>query len=125
MMEILPVVLSAVPAAATAIFGVMAHRLKRSLEARDQRLLEEEAEQKEQQKRRDVEHAAICQGLQIILRNEIVNRYNRWQDLGGKPLSILERDVLLQTYQAYHALGGNGTVTEIYREMVGNHYGQH
>lgn len=124
-MEILPVVLSAVPAAATAIFGVMTHQFKKKMDAHDQRITVEEAEQKEQQKRRDVEHAAICQGLQIMLRNEIVNRYNRWQDLGGKPLSVLERDVLLQTYQAYHALGGNGTVTEIYREMVGNHYGQH
>ena len=103
----------------------MAHKFKQKMEAHDQRIAVEEAEQKEQQKKRDLEHAAICKGLQIMLRNEIVNRYNRWQDLGCKPLSILERDVLLQTYQAYHALGGNGTVTEIYREMVGNHYGQH
>lgn len=124
-MEILPVVLSAVPAAATAIFGVMAHQFKKKMDAHDRRITVEEEEQREQQKKRDGEHAAICQGLQIMLRNEIVNRYNRWQDLGGKPLSVLERDVLLQTYQAYHALGGNGTVTEIYREMVGNHYGQH
>ena len=124
-MEILPVVLSVVPAAATAAFGVMAHQFKKKLEAHDQRVAEEEEKQQEQQKRRDVEHEAICQGLQIMLRNEMVDRYNRWQDLGCKPLSILERDVLLQTYQAYHALGGNGTVTEIYREMVGKHYGQH
>ncbi len=124
-MEMVTMVLSVVPAAATAVFGVMAHKFKQKMEAHDQRIAVEEAEQKEQQKKRDLEHAAICKGLQIMLRNEIVNRYNRWHDLGCKPLSILERDVLLQTYQAYHALGGNGTVTEIYREMVGNHYGQH
>lgn len=123
-MEMVTMVLSVVPAAATAVFGVMAHKFEQKMEAHDQRIAVEEAEQKEQQKKRDLEHAAICKGLQIMLRNEIVNRYNRWQDLGCKPLSILERDVLLQTYQAYHALGGNGTVTEIYREMVGNHYGQ-
>ena len=124
-MEIISVILSVTPAAATAIFGVMAHRFSQKMDAHDRRIAIEEAAKEQQLAQRDLEHAAICQGLQAILRNEIINRYNRWQDSGCKALSIFERDVLLQTYQAYHVLGGNGTVTEIYREMVGNHYGQH
>lgn len=55
---------------------------------------------------------AVAQGVQALLRNEVIRIYNHSIDRGGI-CPIYERESVMSMYGAYHALGGNGTITEL------------
>lgn len=59
---------------------------------------------------------AIEQGMQALLRDRIIQAYNHYTDKGCFPIYAQQNVEAL--YNAYHALGGNGTVTRIYNEMM-------
>lgn len=54
---------------------------------------------------------AIGNGVQALLRDRIIQAYNNYQEKGFCP--IYARDNVEKMYQEYHALGGNGTITEL------------
>lgn len=54
---------------------------------------------------------AIGNGVQALLRDRIIQAYNHYQEKGCCP--IYARDNVEKMYQEYHALGGNGTITEL------------
>ena len=54
---------------------------------------------------------AIGNGVQALLRDRIIQAYNNYQDKGFCP--IYARDNVEKMYQEYHALGGNGMITEL------------
>lgn len=56
-------------------------------------------------------------GLQALLRNAIIQSYNRHIDMGYCP--IYEKENVEKMYEQYHALGGNGTITKLYEELMG------
>lgn len=114
--QTLPVAFSAI---LTLICGIAMHRINAKLDARDKADIEAEARRQERAARREIEHGAIVHGLLAILRNEIVTIYSDWQKAGKHDLPLYEREILSQTYQAYHSLGGNGTVSELFAEMTG------
>jgi len=56
-------------------------------------------------------------GTQALLRNEIIRAYDRYIEQGWIP--IYGRENVLEMYDAYHKLGGNGTITKIMDELKG------
>lgn len=59
---------------------------------------------------------AIAEGVQSLLRESIVNGYNRYQDRGFCP--IYAKESLKKLYKAYHNLGGNDVATELYSKLL-------
>ena len=59
---------------------------------------------------------AIAEGVQSLLRESIVNNYNRYSDRGYCP--IYAKESVKRVYQAYHGLGGNDVATELYNKLL-------
>lgn len=58
---------------------------------------------------------ALKDGTQALLRSEIIRLYERYTSQGWMPLYA--RENVLAMYTAYHALGGNGAVTQLMEEL--------
>jgi len=54
-------------------------------------------------------------GVQALLRNEIIKTYNHYSERGFMP--IHERDNINHLYTQYKNLGGNGTVPKLIEEL--------
>lgn len=59
---------------------------------------------------------AIEQGVQALLRNELIRRYREYE-LKGE-ISILDKANLEHMYAEYINLGGNGTVKKMYEDLI-------
>ncbi len=62
-----------------------------------------------------VTQQGMQQGILTLLRSSIINNYNDYIERGYIPVYAMEN--VEQLYQAYHALGGNGTITKLYEEL--------
>ena len=54
---------------------------------------------------------ALMQGVQALLRREIIAEYNHYAEQGHIPIYGIEN--VLDMYNAYKALGGNGMATKL------------
>lgn len=67
-------------------------------------------------------HKQICDqrnlhdGTKALLRNEIIRSYDKYMDQEWIP--IYARENVLDMYNAYHELGGNGTITKLMNELA-------
>lgn len=59
---------------------------------------------------------AIEQGVQALLRNELIRRYREYEIKGE--ISILDKENLEHMYEEYINLGGNGTVKKMYEDLI-------
>lgn len=66
-------------------------------------------------KRMHAEDQAQRNGICSLLRNGIIDVYNRYTERGHIPIYALEN--VERMYDAYHGLGGNGTVTELVNRL--------
>lgn len=55
-------------------------------------------------------------GMQSLLRDRIIQAYNKNVDRGYCP--IYDLDNIEKMYMDYHALGGNGTITELMNKVM-------
>lgn len=62
---------------------------------------------------------AIENGVQALLRNELIRRYREYETKGE--ISILDQENITHMYEEYKNLGGNGTVKKLYDEMLELH----
>ena len=66
-------------------------------------------------------HKQLCDqqslrdGTQALLRNEIIKEYDKY--MGREWIPIYAMENMNDMYQAYHALGGNGTITKLMEEI--------
>ncbi len=67
---------------------------------------------KSQKKDRD----ANSKGTMLLLRVQLIEYHDRYTALGHIPSYALEN--FIEMYEAYHELGGNGMVTEMYKEVL-------
>lgn len=67
---------------------------------------------KNQKKDRD----ANSKGTMLLLRVQLIEYHDRYVALGHIPSYALEN--FIEMYNAYHDLGGNGMVTEMYKEVL-------
>lgn len=60
-------------------------------------------------------HQALDEGVKCLLRGELIRAYNHYMDKGELP--IYARENMDDTYKAYHALGGDGAITDMMTEL--------
>lgn len=97
-MEIL---LMALQGLITILVGYIGVKLKK-------RESEKEAERKEAE--------AIREGIRAVLRDRIIQAYNHFRAKGV--ISVAQLDNISNMYLAYHNLGGNGVVTDVYKKLL-------
>lgn len=56
--------------------------------------------------------ANVEKGLQSLLRSELIKTHDKYTD--KKYCPVYAREVVSNAYEAYHALGGNGVITQLY-----------
>ena len=61
-------------------------------------------------------YAAIENGLQSMLRAEIIRQHDKHTERHYCPLYA--KEAMVKVYDAYHALGGNGMMTRFYNEII-------
>lgn len=59
---------------------------------------------------------AIENGVQALLRNELIRRYREYETKGE--ISIIDKENIEHLFNEYKNLGGNGTVAKMYEEML-------
>lgn len=59
---------------------------------------------------------AIEEGVQALLRNELIRRYREYEIKGE--LSILDKENIEAMFEQYENLGGNGTVKQLMTELL-------
>lgn len=59
---------------------------------------------------------AMREGVRSLLRAEIIRAYEKYTERGYCP--IYAREPLTKVYEAYHAMGGNGTGTDFYKKTI-------
>ena len=59
--------------------------------------------------------SAVQDGVRALLRDRIIQAHNHYAEKGYIPVYGMEN--VLAMYNAYHALGGNGTGTELYERV--------
>lgn len=81
------------------------------------------ANRAEKKRQRDVEEMRqndrtnqLESGVQCLLRAEIIRSHEKYMDKGFCP--VYAREALSRAYEAYHALGGNGTITGLYNQII-------
>ena len=58
-----------------------------------------------------IQSQAVITGVQALLRNEVIAKYNHYVEKGHIPIYGMEN--VLDMYNAYKHLGGNGTLTKL------------
>ena len=69
-----------------------------------------------QLKKEKSRNEAIAEGMQSLLRESIVDNYNKYSDKGFCP--IYAKESIKKVYSAYHKLGGNDVATELYNKLL-------
>lgn len=59
---------------------------------------------------------AVEQGVQALLRNELIRRYREYESKGE--ISILDKENIEHMFKEYTNLGGNGTVKAMYEDLL-------
>lgn len=59
---------------------------------------------------------AIKNGLQCLLRAEIIRSHDKYID--RKYCPVYAKEALTKAYKAYHDLGGNDVATRLYHEIM-------
>lgn len=93
-----------VSAGVLAGFKVLAARLKKIKTDSDAQRAEMERVNK-----------ATKEGLQALLRDNIIMRYDKYASRGY--ILVRELENVQAMYSAYHELGGNGTISQLIKEL--------
>lgn len=67
-------------------------------------------------RKRENKARLIEDGVESLLRLEIVRSYNEYTEKGYCP--IYAKESLTRAYNDYHALGGNGVATALYEKIM-------
>ena len=59
---------------------------------------------------------AVEQGVQALLRNELIRRYREYESKGE--ITILDKENIEHMFKEYTNLGGNGTVAAMYEDLL-------
>lgn len=62
------------------------------------------------------ENEALKNGMQSLLRSNIIDSHDKYTK--KKYCPIYAKESLTKTYEAYHALGGNGVITKLYNDVM-------
>lgn len=62
---------------------------------------------------------AIEEGVQALLRNELIRCYRDYQQKGE--MTILDKENIEAMFKQYENLGGNGTIKQLMTELLNAH----
>lgn len=65
---------------------------------------------------KDKQEKALSEGVVALLRESIVESYNKYLERGFCP--IFAKESVKRAYKAYSALGGNDVATELYHKIL-------
>lgn len=100
-MNILQIILSyLIPTILGGLLGFISTKLKKNKE-------------KEEEEKKKIN--VLEQGVQALLRNEIIRRYREFESKGE--ISILDQENLDEMFVQYQNLGGNGTVKKMMNDL--------
>lgn len=71
---------------------------------------------KKRQDEQDKKNRAIENGVQALLRNELIRRYREYESKGE--ISIIDKENVEHMFEEYKNLGGNGTVAKMYEDLL-------
>ena len=71
---------------------------------------------KNRQDEQDKKNRAIENGVQALLRNELIRRYREYETKGE--ITIIDKENIEHLFNEYQNLGGNGTVKQMYEELL-------
>lgn len=63
-----------------------------------------------------IKRKALSDGVEALLRQKIIDSYNKYADKGFCP--IYAKEGIKRLYIAYHNLGGNDVATELYHKIL-------
>lgn len=61
-------------------------------------------------------NAAVKKGIQIILMRELMQDYRKYMADGS--IDIMDKQIYEKMYKAYHNLGKNGVMDNMYQEVM-------
>ena len=67
-------------------------------------------------KKLNEQEKALSDGVQCLLRAEIIRSYEKYSEKGSCPLYA--KQALTVAYKAYHTLGGNDVATDLYEKCM-------
>lgn len=67
-------------------------------------------------KKNATDTAAVKGGLQALLRAQMINDYNKWDDRGYAP--IYARENFENCWKQYHSLGVNGVMDDLHNKFL-------
>lgn len=108
MEALLQIFLTILSAIATCVIGYYMHKLKRR---------DEQREAYEQQRAVDIliREKATNEALRALCRDRILQGYRYYRQQGG--VSTADLETMTKLYNAYHSLGGNGTISAVYDKI--------
>lgn len=62
------------------------------------------------------DNKAVKMGIQALLRNQLINCWNKWHEKGYAP--IYARENFEKMWEEYHNLGGNGVIDDIHHKFL-------
>ena len=108
MIDTWQIVLALVPAAATSVIGYLFYKLKEINKKRENAETERAKNILQREK-------ATNEALRALCRDRILQGYRYYRQHGG--ISTADLETMTKLYNAYHGLGGNGTITTIYDKI--------
>lgn len=107
--------LSIISTIATGIIGYLVYRIKKKEDAKDAKLQQQRKEAMMQAERQAKEAEALRVSLLALIRDRILQGYRYYRRENG--ISPQDLETMTKLYMAYHALGGNGTITAVYDKI--------
>lgn len=108
--------LSIVNTIATGVMGYLIYRLRKHRDDKDEELKQQRKEEAERIARQKKESEALQASLLALTRDRILQGYRYYRREGG--ISTQDLETMAKLYAAYHALGGNGTITAVYNKIA-------
>lgn len=102
------IVVSLISAIITGVIGYIFYKLKKATEeksANEERRLQAILKREE----------SINEALRALCNDRILQGYRYYKKNGG--VSIQDLETMSKLYNAYHNLGGNGTITAVYEKI--------
>lgn len=102
-------ILIGVPSIITVIFQTILFRIMNKKNSKCQK-------REDELKKRDIDNVLIKNGIQALLRHELLTDYEEFSHKGY--CSTDEKDAFERMYECYHSLGKNGVMDDIHRKVI-------
>lgn len=96
----------------SAVIGALAASLKSAMDR-----------ERRSDERFEAEHSALVAGMRELLKAQLYDMHERYV-VGSAPMAYEAKERAESIYRAYHSLGGNGTGTHIFNELMASYVGK-